>query len=199
MGCGIRVAGALACVAGLAACAWGQTAPTNGWQLVWADEFEGTSLNTTKWTATNAPGNTNNELQYYSPQNVTVSGGELVLKAEQRSLGGRNYVSGLVKTIGKFSQQYGRFEGRMRLPKTQGIWPAFWMLPATGAWPPEIDIMELLGHQPNTVYMTNHWGVWPNNANWSTPFTGPDFSAGYHTFAVEWSGRRGGATGSSTG
>lgn len=173
-------------VAGGACTAAAQTAPTNGWQLTWSDEFEGTTLNPLKWTANNAPGNTNNELQYYSPQNVTVTGGEMVIKSEQRNVGGRIYASGLVKTVGKFSQQYGRFESRMKLPKTQGIWPAFWMLPTDGGWPPEIDIMELLGHQPNVVYMTNHWGVWPNNADWSTPFAGPDFSAGYHTFAVEW-------------
>lgn len=191
MGCrGLARTGALGMAAGLAiglaGVAGAQTAPTNGWQLVWADEFEGSSLNTSKWTANNAAGNTNNELQYYSPGNVTVTGGEMVIKSEQRNLGGRNYVSGLVKTSGKYTQQYGRFESRMKLPKTRGLWPAFWMLPATGAWPPEIDIMELLGHQPNTVHMTNHWGVWPNNANWSTSYTGPDFSAGYHTFAVEW-------------
>ncbi len=182
----VKMAMSVVLAAGAACAAFGQTAPTNGWQLVWTDEFEGSALNTTKWTATNAAGNTNNELQYYSPANVTVSGGEMVIKAEQRNLGGRNYVSGLVKTAGKYTQQYGRFESRMKLPKTKGIWPAFWMLPASGGWPPEIDIMELLGHQPYTVYMTNHWGVWPNNSNWSTPYTGPDFSAGYHTFAVEW-------------
>jgi beta-glucanase (GH16 family) len=163
-----------------------QTNPTNGWQLTWSDEFEGTSLNTTKWVATDAPGNTNNELQYYSPSNVSVSLGNLILKSERRNQGGRIYCSGLVKTAGKFSQQTGRFEGRMKLPKTQGIWPAFWMLPSSNGWPPEIDIMELLGHQPNTMYMTNHWGTWPNVAVWSTPYSGPDFSAGFHTFAVEW-------------
>lgn len=64
-------------------------------------------------------------------------------------------------TNGKFTQTYGRFEARLKLPKGQGIWPAFWMLGAdigSVGWPNsgEIDIMENVGKEPNTVYGTIH-------------------------------------------
>jgi beta-glucanase (GH16 family) len=75
---------------------------------------------------------------------------------------------------------------RAKLPATRGIWLAFWMLPVDGAWPPEIDIFELLGHLPNRVYMTNHWGSYPNQKSDQSYFSGPDFSAGYHRFTLEW-------------
>ncbi|MDX2119337.1 MAG: family 16 glycosylhydrolase [Planctomycetota bacterium] len=161
-----------------------QTLP--GWKMTWSDEFPALSLNTTKWNATNAAYTKNNEAQYYTSQYATVGGGVLTLRSDNVPRGGRQYSSAEVTTAGKFSQKYGRFEARAMLPKTQGIWPAFWMLPASGGWPPEIDIMELLGHEPNKVYMSNHWGVYPNNSHQTTPYTGPDFSAAYHTFAVEW-------------
>ena len=75
---------------------------------------------------------------------------------------------------------------RAKLPSTQGIWPAHWMLPTSGGWPPEIDIMELLGHEPTRVYMTHHWGTWPNVQSDGGSFAGPDFSQDLHTFAIEW-------------
>ncbi len=160
------------------------------WQLVFADEFTGTSIDTTKWNVRNAPGQFNNELQYYSPDEVSVAAGLLTLRSQRRNLGGRQFTSGLVETRGKFAQRYGRVEVRARLPRGQGIWPAHWMLPESGIWPPEIDIMELLGHDPFTVYMTNHWGVLPQHSYRTGSFTGPDFSQGFHTFAVEWTPTR---------
>ncbi|MBC7773413.1 MAG: glycoside hydrolase family 16 protein [Pyrinomonadaceae bacterium] len=161
-----------------------------GWQLVWSDEFDGAAIDTTRWNVRNAPGNTNNELQYYAPDEVTVSGGMLHLRSQRRNFGGRSYTSGLVETRRKFAQTYGRVEICAKLPGTQGIWPAHWMLPESGIWPPEIDIMELLGHQPNTVHMTNHWGVWPQNQQRTGSYTGPDFTQGFHVFAMEWTPTR---------
>lgn len=157
-----------------------------GWQLTWQDEFNGTSLDGSKWRAEEAALVKNNEQQYYAANYVTVSNGFMRIKSDRVPRGGRPYTSGLIESRNRFSQTFGRFEIRARLPKTQGIWPAIWMLPQGGGWPPEIDIMELLGHEPNTVYMTNHWGTWPNVQNQSTPFTGPDFSEEYHVFACEW-------------
>lgn len=172
-------------IAGLAcAPALGQDVP--GWRMTWSDEFNGSTLDPTKWRAEDAALVKNNEQQYYSPANVSLVNGELVIRAERRFQGGRPFTSGLVESINRFSQAFGRFEARMKLPRTQGLWPAFWMLQQAGGWPPEIDIMELLGHQPTTVYMSNHWGVWPNNAWRTTSFTGPDFTQTYNTFAVEW-------------
>lgn len=157
-----------------------------GWRLTWSDEFNGTSVDTTKWKVINTAPNKNNEQEYYAPSHVSVANGKLTLKSSNLATGGRPYTSGSVESVNKFFQLYGRFEGRMKLPKTQGIWPAFWLLPNPSGWPPEIDIMELLGNDPDTVYFSNHWGVWPNNSHQTTPFSGPDYSADFHTFAVDW-------------
>lgn len=158
-----------------------------GWQLVWADEFDGQTINSGKWGIADHPGDTNNELQYYAPDEAYLESGDLVLRSRERWHQGRSYTSGLVRSRDLFAQTYGRVEVRARLPGTQGIWPAHWMLPETGEWPPEIDITELKGQQPQTVYMTHHWGHWPNVQSNGSTYTGPDFTADYHTFAVEWS------------
>ena len=157
-----------------------------GWYLIWHDEFNGDSIDPVKWRVENAALIKNNELQYYSPDEVSIQDGILTLKSRKRYMGGRNYTSGLVETKGKFWQTFGRFEVRAKLPKGKGIWPAHWLLPINGSWPPEIDIMELLGHDPYTVYMSNHWGIYPNNSYTTGHYTGPDFSQDFHTFTVEW-------------
>lgn len=158
-----------------------------GWQLVWADEFDAPTLDLTKWEPADKPADTNNELQYYTPEDVYPEAGDLVLRSRKRPFGGRSYTSGLVRTRQLFAQTYGRVEVRAKLPDTQGLWPAHWLLPESGDWPPEIDITEIKGQQPRTVYMTHHWGRWPNVQSNGATWTGPDFTADYHTFAVEWS------------
>jgi beta-glucanase (GH16 family) len=162
-----------------------QAAP-RGWYLLWHDEFEGDSLDETKWVAEDAALVKNKELQYYTPDDVYVHDGVLTLRSQKRPMGGREYTSGLVETKGKFAQKYGRFEIRAKLPATRGMWPAHWLLPADGRWPPEIDIMEMVGHKPTMVLGTIHWGKWPNNRYYSQCYKGPDFSKDFHTFAIEW-------------
>jgi beta-glucanase (GH16 family) len=157
-----------------------------GWILVWEDQFDGDRLDPSKWRVENAALEKNNELQYYHPEAVRVENGMLCLKSMKKSMGGRNYVSGLVETRGRFQQTFGRFEIRARLPSGRGIWPAHWMMNAAGRWPPEIDIMEMIGHEPDTVHMTNHYGTWPQNRMEGKSFRGPDFSKAFHTFALEW-------------
>lgn len=157
-----------------------------GWKMTWNDEFSGTTVNTSKWLVVNRDPNKNGEAQWYAPNHVSVVNGMLRLKSSNTWTNGKQYTSGSVESVNRFFQKYGRFEGRMRTPKTQGIWPAFWMLPNPSGWPPEIDIMELLGHDPDTVYFSNHWGVWPNNQHQTTTINGPDYSADFHTFAVDW-------------
>src|SRR5262249_52751508 len=91
-------------------------------------------------------------------------------------------------TYQKFSQQYGRFEIRCRVPKGKGMWPAFWLLPEPLGWPPEIDVLETLGHQPSKIYMTHHFlDEQKKHKSDGGSWVGPDFSAGFHEFAVEWS------------
>lgn len=161
-----------------------------GWRLIWSDEFNGSALNAAKWNAENVAWPYNGELEYYLPGQATVGDSQLNIKAERRNFGGRNYVSARINTSGKFDQQYGRFEARMWVPGGQGYWPAFWLLPSTQAWPPEIDIMETIGSRPNTVYMTHHFGTVQNVQSNGITWDGPNFTTGYHRFAVEWNPTR---------
>jgi len=173
--------------------------PNVDWQLIWSDEFDGTAIDDAKWRVEDLHLIKNNELQYYAPDDVYVAGGNLTLRSRQRSYWGYdsagnwrhfNYTSGLVESKDRFAAAYGRIEVRGKLPATQGIWPAHWMLPDSREWPPEIDIMELLGHEPTRVYMTHHWGSWPNVERDGGSYSGPDYSAGFHEFAVEWTPTR---------
>jgi beta-glucanase (GH16 family) len=161
------------------------------WAMTFDDEFDGTSLNRNVWRSDYFPNGGNGEQQQYvsdnSHNNYLVQNGDLQIIARKESLNGQPYTSGIVHTKGKFEQKYGYFEMRAQMPKGKGFWPAFWLLPDQDNWVPEIDVMEILCDKPNIDYMTYHY----NNASGSyvqsqKAYTGPDFSAGYHTFAVDW-------------
>jgi beta-glucanase (GH16 family) len=164
-----------------------------GWKLTFHDEFDGTALDTAKWNPKDPWGRERNqELQAYVPDAFEVRDGILRIKAEKRTAfysgRERSYTSGMMTTYQKFSQQYGRFEIRSRVPKGKGMWPAFWLLPEPLGWPPEIDVLEILGHEPNKLYMTHHFrDDQKKHKSHGRPWVGPDFSAGFHIFAVEWS------------
>lgn len=173
--------------------------PPITWTLVWSDDFSNPTLDGTKWDVENDHPIKNNELEYYAPDEVYVQSDNLVLRSRQRTYSGYdtngnwgtwNYTSGLVRSINRFATAYGKIEIRAKAPSTKGIWPAHWMLPDSGAWPPEIDIMELKGSQPSTIYMTHHFGAWPNVQNHGGTYTGPNYALDYHTYAVEWSPTR---------
>lgn len=170
--------------------------------LVWADEFDGAALDTSKWSHQVGDGCSiglcgwgNNELEWYQPENATVSEGTLRITARREEVGSRSYTSSRIRTIGKGDWRFGRFEARLRLPQGRGIWPAFWMMPTDevyGGWPQsgEIDIMENIGHERTTVHGTVHFGdPWPNNRSLGASFTlNPSegaFADTFHTFAVE--------------
>ncbi len=185
----------LACLffAALVSGAPAQTKP--GWNLVWSDEFDGPTLSTAKWTVSNGPSNVNQELEYYSNRtnNVFIQNGCLVLRAVAENYQGRNYTSGKVVTQGKGDWLYGRVEVRAKLNDGQGMWPAIWMMPtdnAYGGWPAsgEMDIMELLGNQPNKVYGTIHWAQNGANTQSGSSFTmrTGTFADTFHVFAYEW-------------
>jgi len=191
-----------------AASAGGQTptktaAPAHA-KLVWADEFngpEGSGPDAKKWIAIeDGTGFGNNELEYYTPRTVNahVEKGELLLTARKEPYTGKNgtkeYTSGRIESRGKFELQYGRVEARLKLPKGQGIWPAFWMLGsdfATASWPAcgEIDIMENIGAEPDKVHGSLHGpgysGGNPLTGVYALP-GGARFSDDYHVFALEW-------------
>ena len=156
------------------------TPPPGFKNTIFDDEFNGTSLDTTKWNIESQdPGGSRSccslhQSTYFTPQDVSVGNGNLVLETEKRNYNGYNYTTGMIQTQNLFAFQYGRIDIRAKLPGTQGIWPGFWMLPPNEAIPAfEIDIMELLGQDPHTVYMTNHWGSNQQQC-W---YTGPDFTA----------------------
>jgi beta-glucanase (GH16 family) len=172
----------------------GGPTPT-GWNLVWQDEFDGPSIDSSKWRVEDLHLNKNSELQYYTPQDVYIENGKLVLRSQARSFWGYDdngawrhfdYTSGLVETKNLFATKYGRIEVRAKLPGTQGIWPAHWMMSPGGQWPPEIDIMEIVGHETNRIWMSHHWGVWPSVQTFTQNWAGPDFTQDFHTFAIEW-------------
>lgn len=157
------------------------------YSLVWSDEFDGAALDTTKWVFENRNPGVNNEKEYYLPDNVTISNGNLVLTAKKETFGGQPYTSGKITTFGKFTQLYGRIEARIKLPAGQGTWPAFWMLGAninTISWPAcgEIDIMEQV-NTDNVIYGTMHWD---NNGHASYSHNTIATATDYHVYAVEW-------------
>ncbi len=161
-----------------------------GYHLTFEDEFKGTHLDTNKWIDSYPGGvrtHSNNEQEYYSPQGYSVRNGHLILIARKQEMDGMPYTSGMVASYGKFQQEYGWFEIRAKFPAGKGYWPAFWLLPVDGSWPPEIDVLEILGNEPDKVYMTNHYvGESGDHQGDGDSFQGPDFAKGFHTFAVQW-------------
>jgi len=165
-----------------------------GYTLVWNDEFNGTDLSSS-WTfdiGTGSNGWGNNELQSYTNNNYTVTGGHLKIFAE--SAGG-SYKSTRIKTQGLESWRYGRIDIRAALPYGQGIWPALWMLGdniSTDGWPScgEIDIMEMIGGadpRDRTVHGTAHW-----NSNGHALYgdeislASGKFADEFHVFSIIW-------------
>jgi beta-glucanase (GH16 family) len=166
---------------------------TLDWVLSWSDEFDGAALDTSKWTVQDKgmPA-----MAATRPDEVWVENGYLRLRTQRRDYGGKHFTTGQVHSWGKFSLLHGRIEVRARLPVGNGLWSAHWLMPQDGTWPPEIDIIEAYGDRPNTVYLSNHWltllklmfGVdYVRNVTYAqNSFSGPDFSAGFHVFAIEW-------------
>ncbi len=176
------------------------------YELVWSDEFngaDGTAPDKSKWEVeVGADKWGNNELEYYTSraENVQVRGGNLVITAQKEMYTGadgvkKNYTSGRLKTQGFFTQTFGRFEARFKIPAGQGMWPAFWMLGddfTKVGWPGcgEIDIMENIGKEPGTVHASLHGpGTKARTSDFTAPFslpTGESFADDFHVYAVEW-------------
>jgi len=178
---------------------------TAKWTLTWSDEFNapnGSGVDTNKWVFDKGGhGWGNQELEYYTDRvaNAYIQDGMLVIKAIKESYVGpdgvkRDYTSARLKTQGKFSQTYGRFEARIKIPAGQGIWPAFWMLGDSIqqiGWPKcgEIDIMENIGREPSIVHGTMHGPGYSGGSGIGGPFnlpTGQRFADQFHVYAIEW-------------
>lgn len=97
----------------------------------------------------------------------------------------KDYASGALISY-PYSQQYGYFEARMKLAKGRGLWPAFWLMPADGSWPPENDVMENLGHDVNSYYVSIHQNVGGKHVFAGKRISTPDLSADFHLFGVDW-------------
>ncbi len=169
------------------------------WQLVWSDEFNGaagSAPDSSKWTPElGASGWGNSELENYtdSRENSYLDGkGHLVIRAVRTNDG--KYTSARLKTEAKFATQYGRIEARIKLPRGQGIWPAFWMLGtdiSSIGWPGcgEIDVMENIGREPRLNHGSLHGPNYPKagiTASYELPNHRPFYKA-FHRFAIEWS------------
>lgn len=96
-----------------------------------------------------------------------------------------DYLSGAISSY-PFAQRYGYFEMRARIPAGRGLWPAFWLLPADMSWPPEIDVMEVLGHAPETLYTTLHSRLLPGTRSRGLATHTEDLSRAVHAYGVDW-------------
>lgn len=170
------------------------------YQLVWADEFDGSSINSQNWwhQVWGGAGN-NNEMQYYTgrPENSFVSGGYLHIVAREEQYEEYNYTSARLTSDGLQDFLYGRLEARIKIPNGKGMWPAFWMMPtdwAYGGWAAsgEIDILEAVNKMDYIRGSVHYGGVWPDNRNSFGDYRegrGPNatiFSDAFHTYAIEW-------------
>lgn len=181
-------------------------APTEEWKLVWADEFDGASVDSANWsfqegdgTEYGVPGWGNNELQYYEADNASIADvdgdSSLVISAEADIVGGKAYTSSRMRSIDKFDFEYGRVEIRAKAAPGDGMWSAIWMMPTDstyGTWAAggEVDIMEVVnaGTENQGVFLAAHYGFeWPLNQIVTAPAEVDDASD-WHTYALEWSG-----------
>ncbi len=171
---------------------------TDGYQLVWSDEFDSPGLpDSTKWSYNvGGSGWGNNEAQYYTKarlQNAEVKGGYLYINALKEDYEDKNYTSARLVTRKKGDWLYGKIEVRAKLPSGVGMWPAIWMLPTDYAYgggfvSGELDIMENLGFIPNYIVATaqtqlyNHVQGTQKNSLISIS----DCYTEFHSYILEW-------------
>ncbi|MEV0977124.1 family 16 glycosylhydrolase [Streptomyces sp. NPDC049915] len=189
--------------AATAATAFSGTSATTA-ATVFSDTFDGPAgapVDASKWQLETGDNVNNHERQYYTSgtKNAALDGqGHLVITARRENPAGYQcwygtcqYTSARLNTAGKFTAQYGHVEARMKIPRGQGMWPAFWMLGTPVNWPDsgEIDVMENVGHEPSTVHGTIHGPGYSGSGGIGAPYIlpgGQAFADAFHTFAVDW-------------
>lgn len=160
----------------------------SGYQLVWADEFDGNSIDTLNWNfEKGGHGWGNHEQEYYQAANATISDGNLVITGKKENVDSSHYTSARMTTKGKREFLYGKIEARIKIPVAQGFWPAFWMLGAnidSVGWPVsgEIDIMEHI-NTDSLLFGTPHWDSAGHIMRGDTVDYTP---SAYHVYAIEW-------------
>lgn len=181
-----------------------EAAPAAAAAVAFSDTFDGpagAAVDSSKWQIETGDNVNNHERQYYTAgnRNAALDGqGHLVITARKENPAGYQcwygtcqYTSARLNTSGKFTAQYGHVEARMKVPRGQGMWPAFWMLGTPVNWPDsgEIDIMENVGFEPSTVHGTLHGPGYSGAGGIGAGYTLPNgqvFADGFHTFAVDW-------------
>ena len=173
----------------------------DGWKLLWADEFGGETLDLDKWNVivgNGCPslcGFGNNEFQYYRAENIELVNGLLTIHALKEDFQDRHYTSARILTQDKFFYTFGRMDIRAKLPYSQGLWPALWMMgqnKKTVGWPEcgETDVMELRGAIPNTTSSTLHYknasGKHQNTAVKKHVLEEGNYSDEFHVFTTIW-------------
>ena len=160
------------------------------WNLVWSDEFNGTIG--PDWVYdTGGGGWGNNELEYYQQSNASIVNNALAITAKQQSVGGMNYTSARMKTLGKQSWAFGKMEARISMPAFQGIWPAFWMegtdITQPAGWPTcgEIDIMEHID-TGTSIAGSTHWSSNGSQADFTNSANASSALNNFHYYKVEW-------------
>ena len=175
------------------------TGPTGShYRLILEDHFDVFNTNTWNYGWPWSPDPINGELQFYDDGTigghvVVNSGGnsllQLIAKDVPDPYGWYDYTSGAINSRDKFWFTYGVFECRAKAVGTQGFWPALWLNPqANGVWPPEIDLLELVGDEPQNLYQNVHWLDESENhqSDINAHNDGTDWTAGFHIYTVEW-------------
>lgn len=166
-----------------------------GWNLIWHDEFDGSSIDPANWSFDIGGGGWGNgEAENYTarPENARLENGMLVIESRQEKYEGSYYTSARLKTQGLQNFQYGRIEGRLKVPSGAGLWPAFWMLGSDfngSNWPDcgEIDIMEYIGKEPDLIFGTLHGPGYSGAlglSKWNRQTY--NIADNFHTYAIEW-------------
>jgi beta-glucanase (GH16 family) len=179
----------------------------SAWKLTFSEDFANPPAIPARWNSRYFWGGrslaSNGELQYFADGTTAVVAaypdvdpfrletGGLVITARPSPAphlsDGLPFVSGLITSHGHFEQMYGYFEIRAKLPAGQGLWPAFWLLPADGGWPPEIDVFECLGHDCRSYHVSTHWrGGGRKQSHTKAVGTMSDLSSGFHSFGMLW-------------
>lgn len=170
-------------------------------ELKFEDNFNGTSLDNSKWTHQTGTGSQyglwgwgNGELQYYRAENTSVNGGTAKITVKEEAYGGQEYTSSRFTTDNKYTFRYGKVQARIKTVKGQALWPAFWLLPSGGSWPcdGEIDIMEQGGGVGGTNETTGaaHLGSCPGSSTWKsfdvTNPSGGSYADNFHIYEIQW-------------
>ncbi|PFA67266.1 laminarinase [Bacillus sp. AFS015802] len=158
------------------------------WSLVWNDEFDSYDFRS-RWNLQDWASDKNEELQYYSPDNLKIRNGHLVIQSKKERFKERSYTSGAITTEDLFEFTYGKVEIRAKIPEGTGIFPALWLVNSTNEkWLPEIDIMENIGQVPNEIYFVVHWADsnGEKRRDYSTYTSNTNFSDDFHTYGLIW-------------